>query len=386
MKINFLHYDLLSIPVNFRLSWGKLGYSRHIFVTLEVNGVFGFGEGVLYKTTHLAVEPYIRHLFSHWRKQNNFASFSEARDAVATFAHFEPAVAFAFDSALWDIEGKTKKVPVYKLLGGKNKSYEVTEEIFIENNATTDKQLAEILSNGTKAVKLKIGQNPKVDSEKVLRIKKIAPSIEVKPDANRGYSLGDARSFIEQSGKENITILEEPMGGTFAEIASFRKQTGVKIMLDESVKTLAQLKSAINQKALDVFNLKLTRVGGIHNAKGFIEMCQKNSIAISLGCNEETEVGMAAILHLAGSLKNLYGLEGLGPDRIGFHSSKNHLLIKNGYLSTLPGNGLVSDLSLDKLPFIYQNESKINRFFRPSEFAGIWKTRAENILLRLWKK
>lgn len=385
MKVNFLHYDLLSIPVNFRLSWGKLGFSRHVFVTLEVNGIYGFGEGVLYKTTHLEFQPFIKKLFTDWPKQNQFSSFASAREVVSRLVNFEPAIAFAFDTALWDIEGKTKKRSVNDLLGGKNRTHEITEEIFIEDNEATDRELAKILSHGTRSVKLKVGQNPKFDAEKILRIKKIAPSIKMKPDANRGYNFDDARRFVDYSGKENITLIEEPANATFSELASFRKQTGIKIMLDESVKTLDQLKSAINLNAIDVLNLKLTRIGGITNAKDFVAICEKNNISVSLGCNEETEVGMAAILHFAGYLKNLFGVEGLGPDRIKYHSSKKRFSIVDGFVSTPTGSGLLPDYTLDKSPLIYQNETGSSRFFREKEFLGIWKTRLENGLLKLWK-
>lgn len=386
MKINFLHYDLLSIPVDFRLSWGKLGYSRHVYVTLAVNDVIGFGEGVLYKTTQLTFEPFISHLFSEWTRENDFETFADAREAVARFADFEPALAFAFDTALWDIEGKIKKVPVYKLLGGKKRSFEVVEEIFIEDDTTTDSQLSKIINNGTRVVKLKVGQNPVTDSAKVLRIKKFNSAVQIRPDANRGYSFSDAMRFIDLVGPENLNLFEEPINGGLSQLSELKVKTGVKLMLDESITSVDQLKSASDQKALDVFNLKLTRVGGITRARDFIEVCTKKAIPISMGCNEETEVGMAAILHLAGSLENLYGVEGVGADRIHFHSSKNHLSIKNGYLFMTPGSGLTPDFFLSKVPPIYQNESMSNRSFLAREFVGIWKTRVENVLLKLWKK
>ncbi|MBI3558893.1 hypothetical protein HY085_00695 [Candidatus Gottesmanbacteria bacterium] len=60
MFSKLVNYSLVSIPVPFRLSWGKLGFSRHVFVTLEdKNGRKGRGEGVLYKTTHLELLPFL---------------------------------------------------------------------------------------------------------------------------------------------------------------------------------------------------------------------------------------------------------------------------------------------------------------------------------------
>ena len=79
MKIKIANYYLFSVPVPFRVSWGKLGYSRHIIIILEdAVGKKGVGEGVLYKTTFLEIVPYFKEI-TRFLKTADFADYKQVQ-------------------------------------------------------------------------------------------------------------------------------------------------------------------------------------------------------------------------------------------------------------------------------------------------------------------
>ncbi len=320
MPLKLVDYSLVSIPVPFRLSWGKLGFSRHMFITLEdENGKRGYGEGVLYKTTHLELLPFLE------KKTKKLD---------------EPALDFALDTARRDLRGQ--------ILTPDWKTMTVTEEFFLGQ---------EIVKKNVDFLKVKMGRNLEGDKETINKINKVYHGkVKIKLDANRGYTYQQAVDMATWGRENNVILFEEPFRGRFSDLGRFRKETKMPVMLDESILSLTDLDNAILSRSLDVLNVKLTRVGGITKANEYVRRCQKAGIKISVGCNEELDVGTAAIYTFAKSIKNLYGVEGFG------HKRLEPYLVKQ---------------------FVYHPGRTNRELFLFKEAWGIWTTRLENLLLRL---
>lgn len=318
---------MISIPVPFRLSWGKLGYSRHVFVVIvDEQGRQGVGEGVLYKTTHWQLLPFLE------------AGFPLE---PAELLSFEPGLAFAVDTAIRAIEGKINPAD-YR--------YPVVREIFLEEKDLENK-VREYIAKGTKTIKLKVGSGIDRDKNIITRINRAAKSrVKINLDANRAYLLPQALELAAWAKANNVKLFEEPVKGDFKQIGEFRKKSGMPVMLDENIQTLESLNKAIKAECFDILNVKLSRLGGITAAQEYIDRSQQSEIKIYLGCSEELEVGTNAIFTLARSVKNLYGVEGFGRERIN-----------------------------PALGFSYTPKRDNRELFLVKEFFGVWRTRYENL-------
>lgn len=367
----------LAIPVPFRLSWGKLGYSRHLLVKItDKKGNFGWGEGVLYKTTFGKLLPQI-----------------QAHGIKSISTGFEPAVSCALDMAEWDLKARVANKPLSFLLGAKLGSVNITEEIFIESAEKTEKQLKVILDHGTKSIKLKIGRSVDQDLRMIFMVNELAKDrLEIGLDSNRSYNLNEALELVSKIGDLSIKVLEEPINGSFADLALFKNQTKIPIMLDESIRSTEDLDNAISNNCFSELNIKLSRVGGISNALKYMEVCRQNKVGIYLGCNEELDIGMQAIAHLGASLPNVFGIEGVGPKRLKSQISGMNFNLSDGNLNLSRDAGLgieEIDLSDVRRTGAFDNNSTENLlhqllFICQDEF-GVWKTRIENGLSFLTK-
>jgi len=364
----------LSIPVPFRLSWGKLGYSRHVILKLtDAKGNIGWGEGVLYKSTFSKLIPEI------WR-----------RGIDSIDSSFEPAVICAVDMAKWDLKSREENRPLSSFLGAKTKLLEITEEIFIDSEKHTKTQLERILSHGTTSIKLKIGRSVAKDLEMISFVNLLSGGkLKIGLDANRAYKLDQAIELVSKLDGFPIKVIEEPINGTWQDLARLKKETKIPIMLDESIKTLENLDSAIKSDCFSVLNIKLTRLGGISNALKYIDVCKKNKVEVYIGCNEELDLGMQAIIHLGSSIANVFGIEGVGPDRLKCQISDQTFNLISGKLivSTAPGLGIENiNLKLNK-PGVFLSNSEQSQFqqiiFMLNDSYGVLKTRLENILLKI---
>jgi L-alanine-DL-glutamate epimerase-like enolase superfamily enzyme len=95
-------------------------------------------------------------------------------------------------------------------------------------------------------------------------------------------------------------------------MAYLREQTGIPIMLDESIVSPRSVIDAIIADAADYVNVKLTKSGGMRQALKTLFTTQAYGIKAMVGCMIESKLGIAASLAVALSSKNVifYDLDG----------------------------------------------------------------------------
>jgi L-Ala-D/L-Glu epimerase len=336
MKIKLLDFYLFSIPVNFEIAKIKILFSNHIIVKLEYQNKMGIGEGVLYKTSPVKVLGLLKSQILEFFKQD-FISLKQARNKLnKVFTVDNPGTVCAFDMALWDLQGKIEDKPLYELFhSDKAKKVSVIEQIFIpEKKKQLEKELEKIINNKTKTIKLKGGRNLQHDIENINLINKIGLNkLNIQLDLNKSLDFKTACDFGREVKKLGVEVWEEPIKfKQLVELKQLRKKTGIKIILDESIQNLNSLNKAIRNKALDILNIKLSRLGGITGSLDYIKLADKNNIKIEIGCSEELGIGTSSQWQLAQTVSNLNGLEALGPNRLGFDVIKQNWQIKNAKL------------------------------------------------------
>lgn len=354
VKINFKNFYLFSVPVNFDIAWLKILFSNHLIVKLEHKGKIGIGEGVLYKTSSLKALDLVLKEFEEFFQQEEFTSFKKAREKLFEAFSFCPGVVYAFDLALWDLEGKIKKKPIYQLLGKqKTNKVPVAEQIFIpKNKIDLIRQVKKILDNKTKIVKLKAGRNLKNDLVNIQLIKEISrDKLGIQLDLNQALNFEQALNFGREVKKMGILAWEEPISfKNFSQLNKLRKKVKLPIILDESIKNIDDLKQAVREKALDILNIKISRLGGLTSSLQLIKLAQKNKIGIEVGCSEELGLAASAQVHLSANLRGLRAMEALGSQRLGFDLIKEKQEIKSGCLkASLKRPGLGVNFNIYKL-------------------------------------
>ena len=121
--------------------------------------------------------------------------------------------------ALWDILGKALGMPLFRLLGGpvRAKALFVAYAYTTENPAEAPDFMAsladELVSqSGASLFEFKVGHHPvEVDVEVVRRVKSaLGGRAGIAIDANRGWTLDQARAFLRGIGPGVLQNLEEP--------------------------------------------------------------------------------------------------------------------------------------------------------------------------------
>lgn len=217
----------------------------------------------------------------------------ECEEAWAKVRGHEFAKA-GFSGAAWDLATKRDGVSLSKKLGGTRT--EVVSGVSLGIEKTTDallKQVALHRDAGYSRVKLKIA--PGWDIEPVAAVREAFADLDLHVDANGAYGTDDA-AFATLRGLDRfgLTMIEQPFASRdFIAHAALQQQIDTPVCLDESVVTVEDLETMIRLDAGRVLNIKVSRMGGVLQAKRAHDLAQNAGIPVWCGGMHEFGIGRA---------------------------------------------------------------------------------------------
>jgi muconate cycloisomerase len=232
----------------------------------------------------------------------------------------------ALEMALLDLQGQILKVPVYKLLGGRDRPQVAAEPshrlqfilggdrglrlkfvVGAVEPALAAERARGMVAKGWRAIKVKVGRNPPADVERLKAVRDaIGGDTFLSVDANGGYTVEQALSVMKHFEKVDVSLFEQPTRrGDHQAMAEVRQRSTIPIMADESVFTLHDALEIIRHRAADVMSLYPGKHGGIRNTLAIARMAESAGILCTIGSNLEREVATAAMAHVAVSAPNI---------------------------------------------------------------------------------
>ena len=212
-----------------------------------------------------------------------------------------PYVKSALDMACWDILGKVAGLPVVTLLGGRyGETFPLYRAISQESPHAMAEKVALYRAQGYTKFQLKVGGDPDTDIE---RIHHAAAKLErgdvLIADANTGWTQHQALRVADAVRAVDV-YLEQPCA-SYAECLVVRRHTNRPFVLDEVVDSLAMVVEGVRDQAMDVINLKISKVGGLTKARQIRDLAVSLGIALTIEDTWGGDVVTAAIAHLAHS-------------------------------------------------------------------------------------
>jgi len=228
----------------------------------------------------------------------------------------------AVDMAVYDIIGKVLNQPIHKILGGCVKDRALyTGGASIATIEETIEKCVRDVSKGMLELKIKVGEDPVKDAEKIGKVRKaVGPDVQIRVDANQGWKTPEkAIKAIRLMEKHELQLVEQPvLAWNLKGLSRIRRMVNVPVMLDESVHTSKDAVKAIEMEACDIINIKLMKSGGIYEALKINAVAEAAGVECFLGGMGETSVGHSAGLHLLASRHNIkYGDVGKPADEWG---------------------------------------------------------------------
>lgn len=214
----------------------------------------------------------------------------------------------ALETALLDLQGKLLGVPVYKLLGGKvRSSIPVVRIIPIKAPADMARNAEEVVRDGFRYLKIKVGTDAAMDVERVRAIRSaVGPSVGITIDANMGWTPKAAIAAVRRMEEFAVDIVEQPVrSDDYAGLAMVKAATTALVEADESAGTLADVYRLAVAGCVDAVSLKPGRLGGLLATKKAAAICEAANLRARMGMAGASRLCAAADMHLIASTPNI---------------------------------------------------------------------------------
>ena len=212
-----------------------------------------------------------------------------------------PYVKSAVDIACWDILGKVTGEPVVTLLGGR---FEPEVPLYRAISQGSPSAMADRVTRyrkqGYRRFQLKIGEDARTDGRRIRAARERLDSDDILiADANTGLTQHDAIRLVK--AVEDFDVYIEQPCDTFQSCQTVRQHTDLPYILDESIDSIDMLVRAYAANAMDMVNLKISKVGGLTKARQFRDLACELGVVMIIEDTWASEIGTAAMAHLAQS-------------------------------------------------------------------------------------
>jgi L-alanine-DL-glutamate epimerase-like enolase superfamily enzyme len=208
--------------------------------------------------------------------------------------------------ACWDILGKVAGLPLVTLFGGRyGETFPLYRAISQQSPSQMAESVARYRSEGYTRFQLKVGGDPDTDIERIHQAAaRLQPGDVLIADANTGWTQHQALRVADAVGAVDVYI-EQPCA-SYAECLVVRRHTNRPFILDEVVDGLAMVVEGVRDQAMDVINLKISKVGGLTKALQIRDLSVSLGIALTIEDTWGGDIITAAIAHLAHSTPPAY--------------------------------------------------------------------------------
>lgn len=310
--ITCIEFWPIDIPISdpFVVATGSRVMAENVYVRLHLaNGTMGYGEAApfpevggedrrscLTTLTHLA--PLLIGQAAHQVKS--------AAAHMLELAPSQPAARCALETALWDAYCRTMGYPMWQDWGGTDvRARETDITIPITTLERTVALARRWYEKGFRIFKMKVGKDVENDVRRLNAIHTVFHDVRFIGDANQGFSVADCLTFVKevQGFGGRLALLEQPVVRNDLDgLATIRRETGVPVAADESVRSLEDAKRVVEHQAADYINIKIMKTGVWH-AIDIASFALRSGLKLMIGGMIESRIAMGCSFSLVLGIK-----------------------------------------------------------------------------------
>ncbi|WP_165230937.1 o-succinylbenzoate synthase [Aquisphaera insulae] len=306
MRIDRIELRLVRLPLvrPFQTSSSRKAHLDHILIrAVMADGQQGWGECASPSDPFYCPET----VETCWHILHDFLApmclwrdWSSIEELVGLYRNVK-GNAFArsgLEMACWDALSRDQGRPLHELLGGTRAEILSGVSLGIERDLPTlFDRIDQFVAEGYRRVKLKIG--PGWDVEVVRKVRERHPSLPLQVDANSAYTLDDVET-LRRLDDFDLLLIEQPLAhDDIVDHARLQRALKTPVCLDESIHSAADARKAIELGACKVINIKVSRLGGLLEARRVHDLCLERGIPVWCGGMHEFGIGRAANLAIA---------------------------------------------------------------------------------------
>ncbi len=275
-----------------------------------------------------------------------------------------PAAFCALEMALLDAAGRTWDMSVSQLIGPKLRTSLEYSAVIPMMTPDQLRQLFQLVKmNHMHFIKLKVGTDADLETLRLAR-EVLGDEVDIRVDANSAWTPSEAIARLREMEPYRISAVEQPVAkADFAGLKQVTAAVRIPVIADESLCNEDDARRLIDLKACPIFNLRLSKCGGLGAATRIRRMAEAAGILCQLGCHVgETSILSAAGRQFALTVPHLSFVEGSFSPYLLVRDVVSRPVVFNGggMGYELPGPGLgieVLSSALDELAVSHYTET-----------------------------
>ena len=316
-------------------SRGILHTKETYFLEIEENGRTGIGECALFRGLSCDDVPEYEQKLQ-WLCRNINIGEEVLREELLKF----PSIWFGYEQAILNLKnGNDLYFPGVFTDG--DSAIKINGLIWMGSADFMEEQIEEKLLQGFNCIKLKIGVDWNSEKQILKKLRKQFPAsrLELRVDANGGFSFKEAPTVLSELSELEIHSIEQPIkAGNWHEMAELCASTPTPIALDEELIGIIEH----DRKNLMLENiqpqyiiLKPSLIGGFSGTDDWINLAEKQGIGWWITSALESNIGLSAIAQYTFT-KNPEIPQGLGTGGLFTNNLDTRLMLTGDQLSMKP--------------------------------------------------
>jgi len=335
--------------------------SKPVLVKIYADGVVGTGQirpispGHFVADTTQSIVAAIKEIYGPAMIGRSIFDIEGINEMFDNRLANNPAARAVLDIAIRDAQGKALNKPVHELIGGCCQpriplewSVSMAEDV----QTMIEEARRAVEEYGIKVLCLKMADRRgwKQDVSNFAAVRKaLGNDVMIGIDPNCGWTLGDSLLAIEAIKPMGLGYIEQPIARRdlhgMAEIR--RAAGGIPVMADEGIFTIQDAMALAEAHAVDVFCIKLYKVGGLTPAKKIAAIAEASNIQLNCGgLSVQSQLEAAAGAHfyastpasrMMGAAEFVFGLNTNAKDPL---CPESDFKVENGFVNVPKGPGL----------------------------------------------
>lgn len=314
-------------------SRGVLTQKETWFLILGHNGKKGIGECGILRGLSIDDRPDYEEKIK-WVCDNIHLGKQKLYDSLTEF----PSMQFGVEMAFLSLESENP-LELFPSDFTKNaQSIPINGLVWMGEPAFMKEQIEQKIAEGFNCIKLKIGAidfNKELELLQLIRTHFDAKTIEIRVDANGGFSPDEALSKLKQLHPFDLHSIEQPIKqNQISKMAELCQQTPFPIALDEEligVFSLDDKESLLTKIKPQYIILKPSLIGGFQGTQEWISLAEKHNIGWWITSALESNIGLNAIAQFTFTLQSPLP-QGLGTGGLYTNNFDSPLEVVNGEL------------------------------------------------------
>ena len=281
-------HERFKVRGTFTIARGSRTHADVVLVEIREGAALGRGEGVPYPRYGETVESVLAQI-------ERVRELIESGGSRAELAKVLPpgAARNALDCALWDLEAKLARKPVWRLAGIQAPKALLTAFTL---SLGSPEAMAEAARQAADRPILKVKLGGEGDLARIRAVRAAAPKAKLLVDANESWHPDWVASWLDVMAECGVALVEQPLpAGQDAMLADIPHP--VPVGADESVHASDSLDRLVGR--YEVVNLKLDKTGGFTEGLAFARRATELGFGLMVGCMLGTSLAMAPAILLA---------------------------------------------------------------------------------------